>query len=145
MLSHLGRLACHTPGMMGARGWIGWAVGAALCAAAVARVLTAEPPPAAEAPLTPELARAIWDDVVAREPWARAQAVTDFPAHRWSQEDAFGAFERSHAEQAAGRHGVSLQTVFRVLDDGLRAHWAAPDGGPAPRVTVEPFAQRPFD
>lgn len=123
----------------------GWGLGAVLCGVALVRALTVEAPAQPTTVVTPELATAIWNDVVAQEPPARAQAVTDFPAHRWSQEDAFGAFQRGHVEAAAGRHGVTMQAVFRVLDEGLRQRWPAPDGGSPPRATVEPFAERPFD
>ena len=97
------------------------------------------PPPPAE-----QGHRALFDDVVREEPSARDRARDDWAHHRWSQQDAFGAFENERVSRWAGEKGLWPQDVFRVVDQGLRAGWPGPDGQPLETSTV-PLKPRAMD
>jgi hypothetical protein len=102
----------------------------------------------ARAPLRPMAsavdAHTVFDEVVKNEPSARGQAKEDWPQHRWSQQDAFSALERERVETVAHSHGLAPQEVYRVLDEGLRAHWSGAEGSPL-TATVVPLKPRPMD
>lgn len=123
----------------------GWLVGGALCVAAVARALVAAPAPSPAPAVSREVEHEIWRELVSKEPELRAKAVADFPSHRWSQEDGFGADARGFARELAARHRLTEQAVHRIFDEGLREGWPVPEGVPRPRSTVERFSPRPFD
>lgn len=106
--------------------------------AAFHRAPTSPPPPAES------MQRALFDEVVREEPAARDRARDDWAHHRWSQQDAFGAFERDRISGLAGQKGLSVQDLFRVVDLGLRAGWPGPDGKPLDVSTV-PLRPRASD
>ena len=66
---------------------------------------------------------------------ARAAAANTWNGHVWSREDDRGHYERVAARTSAAKHRVSLSQVYLVLDDGIREHWAGPDGKPLPATT----------
>lgn len=88
--------------------------------------------------------RALFDEVVREEPAARDRARDDWAHHRWSQQDAFGAFERDRASSLAAQKGLTVQDLLLVVDHGLRQHWPGPDGKPLDVATV-PLKPRAMD
>lgn len=88
--------------------------------------------------------RALFDELVREEPSARRKAIEDWPHHRWSQQDAFGALERDRAARIAREKGSTTQDLLLVIDEGLRAGWPGPDGQPLD-VTTVPLKPRPMD
>ena len=100
--------------------------------------------PPRPAPPDPETVRALFDELVREEPGARARARDDWAHHRWSQQDAFGAFEHERAAQLARDKKRSEQDLLLVIDHGLRAHWPGPDGQPL-EVTTVPLKPRAMD
>ena len=88
--------------------------------------------------------RALFDEVVREEPSARDRARDDWAHHRWSQQDAFGAFENERISRLAGEKRLWPQDVFRVVDRGLRARWPGPEGKPLETTTV-PLKPRAMD
>ena len=88
--------------------------------------------------------RALFDEVVREEPAARDRARDDWAHHRWSQHDAFGAFENERIVRLAEEKGLWPQDVFMVVDQGLRARWPGPDGKPLDTTTV-PLKPRAMD
>jgi hypothetical protein len=104
--------------------------------------LAPEPPRAA--PLAEHEAHALFDTLAAGEGEAWRKAKEDWPQHRWSQQDAFGAFERDHVTNLARDKNVSPQDVFDALDRGIRSGWPGPDGGVLDAMVV-PLKMRPMD
>jgi hypothetical protein len=102
------------------------------------------PGPARPAPPAEQDARALFDTLAAGEGEAWRKAKEDWPQHRWSQQDAFSAFERDHVTALARDKHLSPQDVFDVLDRGIRGAWPGPDGG-ALDPTVVPLKMRPMD
>jgi hypothetical protein len=102
------------------------------------------PEPARRAPPSEQSTRALFDTLAAGEGEAWHKAKEDWPQHRWSQQDAFSAFERDHVTTLARDKQLSSQDVFAVLDQGIRAHWPGPDGGVL-EATVVPLKMRPMD
>lgn len=96
-------------------------------------------------PAPPEQTRrALFDELVREEPAARDRARDDWAHHRWSQQDAFGAFERDRASTLAAQKGLTVQDFLLVVDHGLRLHWPGPDGKPLD-VTTVPLKPRAMD
>lgn len=86
--------------------------------------------------LPEEARRAIFKEIAAAEPAARTNGVAGFPGQPWSQEDHRCAFERDTIRGVAARGGLDITQVYLILDEGLREHWAGPDGKPlTPRTT----------
>ena len=92
----------------------------------------------------PSTLRPLFDELVREEPGARDRARDDWAHHRWSQQDAFGAFEHERATQLARDKKLSEQDLLLVIDHGLRAHWPGPDGQPLD-VTTVPLKPRAMD
>lgn len=111
---------------------------------AVLGVAAFRPGPVLPAPPAESMQRALFDEVVREEPGARERARDDWAHHRWSQQDAFGAFERDRISGLAGQKGLSVQDLFLVVDHGLRAGWPGPDGRPLDVSTV-PLKPRATD
>lgn len=83
-----------------------------------------------------ETRRAIFKEIAAAEPAARANGIAGFPGQPWSQEDHRCAFERDTIRGIAARGGLDITQVYLILDEGLRAHWPGPDSKPlTPRTT----------
>lgn len=75
----------------------------------------------ARAPVRPQVPteqRTLFDEVVREEPSARDRARDDWAHHRWSQQDAFGAFENERISKIAGAQQLWPQDVFMVVDHG---------------------------
>lgn len=102
------------------------------------------PAPARPSPPPEQDTRALFDRLAAGEAEAWRKAKEDWPQHRWSQQDAFSAFEREHVTSLAREKHLASQDVFDALDQGIRAHWPQPDGG-ALEPTVVPLKMRPMD
>lgn len=119
----------------------GWLVTAALVLVAVARAATA--PGAAPADRSdPALRAAIFREMTADETALRQDAARAFPGDPWSADDDFHNHQQRRARAIAARRGVSVETVLRAVDDGLREHW--PQANPEPlRATVPPCHPRP--
>src|SRR4051794_13872936 len=117
----------------------------ALAVGAVACLWSAwAPAPGRSAPPPEQDARGLFDKLAAGEGEAWRKVKEDWPQHRWSQQDAFSAFERDHVTTLARDQHLSSQDVFDALDQGIRAHWPGPDGG-ALEATVVPLKMRPMD
>lgn len=91
-----------------------------------------------------QLRRALFDEVVREEPTARERARDDWAHHRWSQQDAFGAFEHERIIRLAGEKGLFAQDLFLLVDEGLRAGWPGPEGKALDVATV-PLRPRAMD
>ena len=102
------------------------------------------PAPVRPAPPSEADQRALFDEIVREEPAARDRALDDWAHHRWSQQDAFGAFENERINNLAGQKGLWSQDLFRVVDEGIRAGWPGPDGKPLNLATV-PLKPRSMD
>ncbi len=101
-----------------------------------APVRPAEPPES--------MRRTLFDEIVREEPAARERARDDWAHHRWSQLDAFGAFEHERVTRLAGEKGLTSQDLLLIVDDGLRSGWPGPDGKPLD-VTTVPLKPRAMD
>lgn len=102
------------------------------------------PSPARPEPPSPAQQRALFEVLAREEPSERERAKEDWPHHRWSQQDAFGASEREHVMAVARERNRSPQDLFAVIDLGVRSHWPGPDGQPL-EATVVPLQPRPMD
>jgi hypothetical protein len=119
----------------------GWLVTAALALVAVLRALTAPgaPPPERD---SAALQAAIFREMTADETALRTDAARAFPGDPWSADDDFHNHQQRRARAIAARLHVSIGTVLRAVDDGLREHW--PHANPAPLIaTVPPCHPRP--
>jgi hypothetical protein len=67
--------------------------------------------------------RQAYAEVTSREPSERRQAALNFPGSNWSQQDDFHAAEKNTILGFAAAHGVSVSTVTRALDQGMREVW----------------------
>lgn len=85
--------------------------------------------------------RAIFTDLAVDEPRARRESAEKFPGDAWSIEDERAAHERDRARELAGTHKVSVSAVYLILDEGIRAHWLAPNKK-ALDATVVPLKPR---
>lgn len=104
---------------------LAWAVfGAAIVVAfgrALASTAPATPPPADE-----RARKAAYVLMVTEEQNMRRDAVKDFPADPWSQDDAFHNLEYKRAKQIAGPRQMSVQDVLLAMDEGMRERWPKP-------------------
>jgi hypothetical protein len=117
-------------------GWLAFA----LCGATVVvRSATSEWPPPGRR-LSPaeraEVARA----AAAEEPGWRLRSRHSFPGDHWSQDDDFGASERSWVVGEARRRGVPVSDVFSAIDAELHAGPVLPPR----KATASPCKPRPF-
>lgn len=110
-------------------------------AVALGKVLWAAPP---RLPAQTVSDRVLFDAMVKDEPRSWQEVQRDWAHHRWSQQDAFSAGERSRAFEVAARFGVTQQRVFMAFDEGMRQGWLGPDGR-AVRATVVPLKPRSMD
>ncbi len=85
--------------------------------------------------------REIFREIAAAEPGSRIRAAQTFPGAPWSIEDHRAALERDLVRSIAQRRALNLSQVYLVLDEGIRAHWLAPDGHPLSAESV-PLAPR---
>ena len=119
-------------------------IGVAVIALLVLGLASFHPAPSRPPPPDSSTVRALFDELVREEPGARDRARDDWAHHRWSQQDAFGAFEHERATQLARDKKLSEQDLLLVIDHGLRTHWPGPDGQPLDVRTV-PLKPRAMD
>lgn len=123
-------------------GVIGWVVfGAALLVGfgrALASTPMTTPPPADE-----RARKAAYVLMVTEEQNMRREAIKDFPADPWSQDDAFHNLEYKRARQIAGPRNMSVQDVLLAMDEGMREHWPKPVNVHQ-KPTVPPCRPRPI-
>jgi hypothetical protein len=74
--------------------------------------------------------RAIFAEIAAGEPDARAHGRSNFPGEPWSMEDDRAASERDAARAIAAARGINVSLVYAILDEGIRAKWLGRDGAP---------------
>jgi hypothetical protein len=117
-------------------GWLAFA----LCGAtAVVRAATSRVP-APERRLSPAERAEVGRAAAAEEPGWRQRSRHSFPGDAWSQDDDFGASERSWAVGEAQRRGVPVSDVFDAIDAELHS---APVRPPR-KATASPAKPRPF-
>lgn len=118
-------------------GWLAFA----LCGAtAVVRAATSRAPPP-ERRLSPAERVEVGRVAAAEEPGWRARSHNSFPGDSWSQDDDFGASERSWAVSEARRRNVPVSDVFDAIDAELRASTPVQ---PPRKATASPCKPRPF-
>lgn len=98
-----------------------------------------EPKPATE--LDEAERRRIFQAFLEAEPAALARARERFPGDGWSIDDDRAAFERDVARAVAESKNLPLSQVYWIIDEGIRNHWASPDGGTL-SATVPPLRPR---
>lgn len=67
----------------------------------------------------------IFNFMASREPAAIAAGVRQFPTHAWSQQDHRAHIEHDNAKRAERQFGVSLSTIFAIMQEGIRNKWRA--------------------
>lgn len=117
----------------------GWLVFALCGATAVVRAATSRLPPP-ERRLSPAERAEVGRAAAAEEPGWRLRSRHAFPGDHWSQDDDFGASERSWAVGEASRRGVPVTDVLDAIDAELRS---APVQPPR-KATASPCKPRPF-
>ena len=118
----------------------GWLVLALCGATAVVRAATSRSPPP-ERRLSPAERAEVGRAAAAEEPGWRLRSRHSFPGDPWSQDDDFGASERSWAVDEARRRRVPVTDVFGAIDEEL--HAAGPVAPPR-KATASPCKPRPF-
>ena len=88
-----------------------------------------------------EKRRAIFAQLAGDEPRARKESAEKFPGEAWSIEDERAAHERDLARELAKTNKISVSSVYLILDEGIRAHWLAPNKK-ALDATVVPLKPR---
>lgn len=58
------------------------------------------------------------------------KAQRAFAGQAWSAEDMRSENERRHAHALARRHRLPIQTIYLILDEGIRRGWPGPQGQP---------------
>lgn len=116
----------------------GWIVALAVVVTAMARAATAPSLPAM--PLDEVGRRKAFASMAQAEVAMRKQALHDWPADPWSEDDHFHHLEHQRAEAVARELGTSESEVLRALDDGMRGRWL----GVPMRTTVPPCRPRPI-
>jgi hypothetical protein len=69
-----------------------------------------------------------YQDVTAKEPAERRAAALRFQGAPWSQQDDFHAKESQAMRGFSLSHHVSLSSVVRALDQGMRERWPTSPG-----------------
>ena len=122
--------------------WSFTLVGILCCGVALARAVRVPAPE--DAPPLPDAAREeAFRYVLGEERALRDKAMESFIADAWSQDDDFHASERTRVHDFAAQRGVSRDSVWRAVDDGIRERWPLPGGGEV-RPTVAPCRPRPI-
>jgi hypothetical protein len=121
---------------------VAWIVFGAIVVLGFARALAARPiaspPPADE-----HARRAAYVLMVTEEQNMRRDAIKDFPADPWSQDDAFHNLEYRRAKEIARKRGMSVQDVLLAMDEGMRERWPKPVAINQ-KATVPPCRPRPI-
>jgi hypothetical protein len=113
--------------MRSVRDWIGSAIigitlGLALACALRAKQLQNAPT------LQGAHAKDAYLELTSKEADQRRDAALHFPGSLWSQQDDFGANEGKLARRVANDRHVSIGSVLRVLDEGMRERWPTRPG-----------------
>ncbi len=106
------------------RRWLPRAILAGLLVAALVRVLTASSASHAP-PVTPDLSRRAYADIVSREPSMRRESALKFAGDPWSADDDFHQREQDSVRSFAGHQNVPIGDVLRAVDDGMHERWPA--------------------
>lgn len=106
------------------RRWLPRALLAALFVAAIVRAATASSTRSA-LPITPELSKRAYAEIVSREPQMRRDAALKFPGDPWSADDDFHQREEDAVRGYAGQQSVPIADVLRAIDDGMHDGWPA--------------------
>lgn len=90
--------------------------------------------------------KAVFTELAKQEPASRAKGHQAFPGPEldWSAEDHRAGFERKSVAAAMARHKLSMTQVYLILDEGIRQHWAGPDGEPLRPTTVPLHPRRKY-
>lgn len=141
-------VAVHVALVVGTLGY------AALCARAAVGPLLAgrDAPPIARDDGTARFGlpldkrKAIFAELAAAEPQSILNGKTSFPGKEleWSAEDHRGAYERQTVAALVTKFGVTTTQVHLCLDEGIRQHWAGPDGKPLNPHTVPLHPRRKY-
>lgn len=93
-----------------------------------------------------EKRKEIFREIAAAEPAAVQAGKNSFPGPElaWSAEDHRGAFEQKTVAALTTKYGVSTTQIYLCLDEGIRAHWAGPDGQPLNPHTVPLHPRRKY-
>lgn len=90
-----------------------------------------------------ETRKELFAQMAGDEPKAREEAAKKFPNDPWSIEDERAAHERDAARGLADERHLPVSTIYLILDEGIRAHWPAPNHKPldASVVPLKPRAR----
>ncbi len=121
------------------RGQGGWLVFALCAAVACVRAFSAQVPPPPRR-MTPAERAEVGRAAAAEEPGWRSSSHHSFPGDHWSQDDDFGAAERSWALSEAAARGVPVTDVLRAIDEELHAAPVLPPR----KASASPSKPRPF-
>jgi hypothetical protein len=119
---------------------VGSSIGAISCAVALARALTATPPPSL-ATADDATRRTAFFAVTSEETKMRRDAAKKFPTDPWSQDDDFHLSELKRAKTVATEQRIRLGDVLSAIDEGIREGWPH-SPGVVIRATVPPCQPR---
>jgi hypothetical protein len=117
----------------------GWLLFALCGATAVVRAATSELPSPQRRLSADERAR-VGRAAAAEEPGWRLRSRHSFPGDHWSQDDDFGASERSWSMDEARRRDVPVTDVLGAIDEELHSGPVTPPR----KATASPCKPRPF-
>lgn len=122
--------------------WLAWlGVGAACVVALVVAARAPQIPPDPEA--DEALQKSAYFSVASDEPSLRKSAAKSFPTDPWSQDDDFHNQEFRRAQSLATSNKVSVGSILRGLDEGMRSRWPHATYA-TQRTTVPPCRPRPI-
>ncbi|MEO8799976.1 MAG: hypothetical protein ABI551_18915 [Polyangiaceae bacterium] len=108
-------------------GRIGAIVAAFVVLCALVRAATSAPVEQQKVASDQERHQAFWE-LANEEHQMRRDAVHDFPADAWSQDDAFHNSEFKKARDIANDKSIRLMDVLAAMDEGMHSAWPRPRG-----------------
>ncbi len=116
----------------------------AIVAIVVHRAATAAGPIPLRVASSEERARLAKEVAGYEDEW-RAHSAKEFPADAWSARDDFHGQELRFVREQAARQNVSVEQIYRAIDEDIHASRAS-SGGPDRSADVVPLKPRPvFD